>query len=147
MPFKLTRIATLACVAAIASFAQAGDIAVIDPYIRLVPQGVPTTAAFMLIRNTGNADRKLLKIDSPIAKTVELHHHINDNGVMRMRPVKEIELKAGGQVELKPGGYHVMLIDLRKVLEEGERVPMTLSFDNGGSEKFDAIIKNPTAPK
>lgn len=146
MRFKLTRILGLVC-AVIGSSALAGEIVVVDPYVRLVPQGVPTTGAFMLIRNTGSTDRKLLRIDSPIARSVELHNHINDNGVMRMRPVKEIELKAKGQAELKPGSYHVMLIDLTKVLQEGEKVPMTLLFDDGSSEKIDVAVKKPAASK
>lgn len=146
MYFKLTHIVALLC-AAVGTSALAGGIVVVDPYIRMVPQGVPTTGAFMLIKNTGNTDRKLLRVDSPIAKSVELHNHVNDNGVMRMRPVKEIELKAKGQAELKPGSFHVMLIDLTKVLQEGEKVPMTLSFDDGSNEKLDATVKKPTASK
>lgn len=123
----------------------AGDISVADPYVRMVPQGVPTTAAFMTLKNTGAADRKLLRVDSSAAKTVELHNHINDNGVMRMRQVREVEIRARGQAELKPGSYHVMMIDLRQVLQEGDKVPLTLSFDDGSSEKVEAIVRMPTA--
>ncbi len=138
-------IATLIATLAISTSACAGDIAVVDPYVRLVPQGTPTTAAFMTVKNTGNTDRKLLKVDSPVAKSVELHNHINDNGVMKMRPVKEIDVKAKGQAELKPGGYHVMLIDLKQVLKDGDKVPLTLSFDDGSTEKAEAVVRNPMA--
>ena len=144
MYFKITRIVALLCMA-IGTGALAGEIVVVDPYVRMVPQGVPTTAAFMLIKNTGNTDRKLLRVDSSAAKTVELHNHINDNGVMKMRQVRELEIKAKGQTELKPGSYHVMMIDLRQALQEGEKVPLTLSFDDGSSEKVEAVVRNPVS--
>ena len=144
MYFKITRIVALLCTA-VGTGALAGEIVVVDPYIRMVPQGVPTTAAFMLIKNTGNTDRKLLRVDSSAAKTVELHNHINDNGVMKMRQVRELEIKAKGQTELKPGSYHVMMIDLRQALQEGEKVPLTLSFDDGSSEKVEAVVRNPAS--
>jgi copper(I)-binding protein len=144
MYFKITRIVALLCMA-IGTGALAGEIVVVDPYVRMVPQGVPTTGAFMLIKNTGNTDRKLLRVDSGAAKTVELHSHINDNGVMKMRQVRELEIKAKGQTELKPGSYHVMMIDLRQALQEGEKVPLTLSFDDGSSEKVEAVVRNPVS--
>lgn len=144
MYFKITRIVALLCTA-VGTGALAGEIVVVDPYVRMVPQGVPTTAAFMLIKNTGNTDRKLLRVDSSAAKTVELHNHTNDNGVMKMRQVRELEIKAKDQAELKPGSYHVMMIDLRQVLQEGEKVPLTLSFDDGSSEKIEAVVRNPAS--
>lgn len=125
--------------------AAEAELTVSDLYVRMVPPGTPTSGAFMIIRNAGNADRKLIRADSPAAKTVELHTHINDNGMMKMRPVKEIEIKAQGQTELKPGSYHVMLIDLKQTLKEGETVPLTLSFDDGSTKIIEAPIKRPQA--
>jgi copper(I)-binding protein len=139
----IKRIATLLAACILSPAALAGDISIIEPYVRLVPQGVPTTAAFMTLKNTGTADRKLLRVDSSAAKTVELHNHINDNGVMKMRQVREIEIKAKGQAELKPGSYHVMMFDLKQTLRESEKVPLTLSFDDGSSEKVEAVVRNP----
>jgi copper(I)-binding protein len=125
------------------SLATEADITVTNQYVRMVPAGTPISGAFMTIRNNGNVDRKLLRADSPIAKTVELHTHINDNGMMKMRPVKEIDIKAYGQAELKPGSYHVMLIDLKRMLKEGETVPLTLTFDDGSTKNLDAPVKKP----
>ena len=120
------------------------DIAVSDAYVRMAPPGTPTTGAFMTIKNLGSADRKLLKADSPAAKTVELHNHINDNGVMKMRPVKEIDIKSQGQAELKPGSYHVMLIDLKGQLRGGDVVPITLVFEDPKTKKtFTQEVKAP----
>jgi copper(I)-binding protein len=64
---------------------------------------------------------------------------------MKMRQVRELEIKAKDQAELKPGSYHVMMIDLRQVLQEGEKVPLTLSFDDGSSEKIEAVVRNPAS--
>mgnify|MGYP001193145995 FL=1 len=123
--------------------AAPSDLTVVAPYVRLSPPGTANTAAFMTIRNTGNSDRKLLRVESPVARSVELHSHSNDHGVMRMRQVTEIELKPGVHTELKPGSYHVMLIDLRQPLQEGDTVPLTLSFDDGDSSRIDAPVRKP----
>ncbi|MFZ4537561.1 copper chaperone PCu(A)C [Propionivibrio sp.] len=127
------------------SLAAEADLSVNDAYVREVPPGTKTTLAFMTIKNVGTADRKLVKADSPVAKTVELHSHTNDNGVMKMRQVKEIDIKAKGQAELKSGSYHIMLIDLKQALKEGDIVPVTLTFDDGSTKKIDAPVKKPQA--
>lgn len=134
-----------ASLSALNAQAAEADLSVADAYVRLAPPGTPTTGAFMTIKNAGTADRKLLKADSPIARSVELHNHINDNGVMKMRQVAEIDVKAKGQAVLKPGSYHIMLIDLKAPLKEGETVPMTLTFDDGSTKQLDAPIKKPQA--
>lgn len=140
----MTLIATLLG-ATLPSFASEAELTVTDATVRAVPPGTPTSGAFMTISNSSNVDRKLLKADSPVAKTVELHNHINDNGVMRMRQVKEIEVKANDQVALKSGSYHIMLIGLKQTLNEGDSVPITLTFDDGSTKKIDAPVKMPQA--
>ena len=140
----MTLIATLLG-ATLPSFASEAELTVTDATVRAVPPGTPTSGAFMTISNSSNVDRKLLKADSPVAKTVELHNHINDNGVMRMRQVKEIEVKANDQVALKSGSYHIMLIGLKQTLNEGDSVPITLTFDDGSTKKSDAPVKMPQA--
>lgn len=126
-------------------FAAEAELTVSDYYVRMVPPGTPTSGAFMTIRNGGSSDRKLVKADSPAANTVELHTHINDQGMMKMRQVKAIDVKAHGQAELKPGSYHIMLIDLKQTLKEGESVALTLTFDDGSTRKIDAPVKRPQA--
>lgn len=148
MTTNLHRLALLLAGAATFStplLAAEAELTVTAPYVRMVPPGTPTSGAFMTIRNSGSSDRKLLKADSPIAKTVELHTHINDNGMMKMRQVKEINVKAHGQAELKPGSHHIMLIDLKQTLKEGESVALTLTFDDGSTRKIDAPVKRPQA--
>lgn len=93
--------------------ATESNVLIQDPYVRLVPPGVKTTGAFMLIANPGAKDITLVTAESGVAQTVQLHTHINEDGVMKMRQVAGIDVKAKGQTELKPGSFHVMLINLK----------------------------------
>jgi periplasmic copper chaperone A len=121
----------------------ADAIMVHDPYVREVPPGTPNTGAFMMLMNMGDKDVKLVKAASPVAKVAELHTHINDNGIMKMRPVAAIDVKAKGDATLKPGGLHVMLIDLKRPLKEGDKVAITLGFDDGSSKQIEAPVRKP----
>jgi len=125
----------------IPAFAADATLRVDDPYIRLVPPGTTTTGAFMTIHNAGNAERKLVKATSPVSDTVQLHTHINDNGVMKMREIPDIAVPAGGKVELKPGSYHIMLIEMKSELKEGDHVPITLSFDDNTTSQLEATVR------
>jgi hypothetical protein len=102
------------------------------------------SAAYMVIRNTGSAPDKLIAARSDVAKTVEIHTVIEENGMMQMRPVEGgIEIPAGGEVELKPGGYHVMLIGLTRDMNAGETVQITLQFETAGEIPITAEIRQP----
>lgn len=126
----------------------AGDaerVTVADPYVRLMPPGARTTAAFMVLKNGGDQDARLVKAASAAAKTVELHTHLNEGGVMKMRQVPGIDIKAKGETALKPGGFHIMLIDPTAPLKDGEAVALTLGFADGSSKKVDAIVRKPVS--
>lgn len=140
-------LATLLTVLAAPSFAAgaADSITVVDPYVRQAPPGAMATGAFMVIRNGSAKDVKLVKADNPATRLTELHTHINDAGVMKMRPVKDIPIKAKGEAVLKPGGLHVMLIDMKSQLKDGDTIPLTLTFDDGSSKKVDVPVKKPMA--
>lgn len=125
--------------------AAADNVAVQDPYVRLAPPGAPATAAFMVLKNSGDKDVKVVKADNPASKVTEIHNHINDGGIMKMRPVPALEVKARGETVLKPGGLHIMLIDLKGAMKEGNVVPITLGFDDGSSKKVEAKVMKPTA--
>lgn len=120
--------------------AAADKVSVENPYVRLAPPSASTTGAFMVIRNAGDKDVKLVRADNPVSRVTELHTHLNEGGVMKMRPVPAIEIKAGGEAALQPGGLHVMLIDLKAPLKEGDVVPLTLGFDDGSSKKVEARV-------
>ena len=127
-------------------FAGAADnVSVQDPYVRLAPPNAPATGAFMVIKNNGDKDVKVLKADNPVSKVTELHTHLNEGGVMKMRPVAGIDIKAKGEAVLKPGGLHVMLIDLKAPMKEGDVVPITLTFDDGSAKQVDAKVVRPMA--
>jgi hypothetical protein len=120
-------------------------VTVDEPYVRLAPPNAPATGAFMVIKNAGDKDVKVVKADNPASKATELHTHLNENGVMKMRPVAAIDVKSKGEAVLKPGGLHVMLINLNAPMKEGDVVPITLTFDDGSSKKVDAKVVRPMA--
>ena len=126
---------------------SADQVTVHEPYVRLAPPNAPATAAFMVLRNGGTTDVKVVKADNPASKVSELHTHLNEGGVMKMRPVPEILIKAGGEAVLKPGGLHVMLITLKAPMKEGDVVPITLSFEDGSSKQVEArVVRTVAAP-
>ncbi len=139
----MTKITLFALGLGLSAAAWAGSadlISVEQPYVRLAPPNAPATGAFMQLRNAGERDVKLLKASNPVSRVTELHTHINDNGVMKMRPVPGIDIKAKGEAVLQPGGLHVMLIDLKAPLKEGDLVPLTLQFDDGSEKTVQAPV-------
>jgi len=123
----------------------AEQVSVQNPYVRLAPPNAPATGAFMVIKNNGDKDVKVLKADNPVSRVTELHTHLNEGGVMKMRLVPAIEVKAKGEAVLQPGGLHVMMIDLKAPMKEGDVVPITLTFDDGSSKQIEAKVVRPTA--
>ncbi len=124
----------------------ADQVQVEDPYARAVPPGLPNSASFMRINNPDQVAHKLVAAESPAADVVELHTHINDNGVMRMRRVDAIELPAGSTTELKPGGLHVMLIGLRAQLKPGDEIQLSLEFEDGSKTALSLPVKKIQVP-
>ncbi|WP_456446383.1 copper chaperone PCu(A)C [Thiolapillus sp.] len=118
----------------------ADDVDVSKPWAREVPPGLTTSAGFLTLHNKGSKEHRLVAAESPAAGMVELHTHINDNGVMRMRPVDDIPIPSGGMAELKPGGYHLMLMMLKKPLKSGQTMPITLEFEDGSKKEIQAEI-------
>lgn len=135
----------LAAGAVLAATGAADRVSVVDPYVRLAPPGAQATAAFMVLRNEADKETALVKVDNPVSKISELHNHINDGGVMKMRQVKSIEIKAKGEAALKPGGYHVMMIELKAPMKEGDSIPLTLHFADGSTKKVDVPVRKATA--
>jgi hypothetical protein len=125
--------------------AAAAEIMIDDAYVRMTPSVARVGAAFMVIRNPSGVARKLVGAQSPAAKVVELHAHRLYEGAMQMRKIASIEIAAGGQVELKPGAYHLMLIDLSGGATEGRTVPIILFFDDGSSKRVAAPVRRVAA--
>ena len=118
----------------------AGALRIAAPWTRAMRAG-GTGAGFMTIRNTGSAPDRLVAARSPAANVMELHTHIRDGDVMRMRAVPAIELPAGQEVRLAPGGLHLMLIGLAQSLEPGGRVPVTLVFERAGEVTIQLAVE------
>lgn len=125
------------------AFAQSAsdDVAISGVYVRAVPPGQPNSAAFMEIKNGGGVDHALVGGSSPVAEVVELHTHTMDGGMMRMRQIDKIDLPAGQDVSLKPGGLHVMLIGLKQPLVPDENIPVTLRYEDGSEATIEAPVR------
>lgn len=98
-------------------------------------------AAYAKIANPGEGADRLVSASSPVAGTVELHTMAMEGDVMKMRAVPSIDVAPGATVELKPGGLHIMLIDLKAPLKEGTSFPLTLSFEKGGSSTLQVQVR------
>jgi len=110
----------------------AGALRIIQPWTRATARPGATAGGYLTIRNTGTEADRLLGATSPAAPTVELHTMSMTNGVMRMRPVDGIDIPAGGEVALEPGGFHIMLVGTKEALRPGASVPLTLRFARAG---------------
>ncbi len=133
---------TLACALACTSaFAQQARIEVTAPWTRAAGAGA-TGAGYMTLRNAGAAPDRIVAARSPAARTVELHTHIRDGDVMRMRPVPAIDLPPGQEVRLAPSGFHLMLIGLAAPLRQGEKVPVTLVLERGGEVAVELSVES-----
>ena len=114
------------------AFAAHAQVQIERPWTRATAPGAKVAGGYMLIRNSGAAADRLVSASSPGAGKVELHVHINDNGVMKMREVPGYDVPAKGSFELKPGGAHLMFLDIKQPLKEGEKLPVTLKFEKAG---------------
>ncbi len=115
-----------------ASAPALAQVQVDHAWTRATAPGAKVGGGYMTIKNAGAAD-KLVSASSPVAAKVELHIHTNDNGVMKMREVPGgYDIPAKGALELKPGGAHLMFMDLKAPLKEGDKVPVKLKFEKAG---------------
>jgi hypothetical protein len=125
-----------------ANEAAASIIAVTEPWSRETAEGQNAGGAFMTIANTGTAADRLTGGSTPVAGRVEIHTMSMDGGVMRMRQLDEgLEVPVGGEVTLKPGSFHVMLMDLKQPLKAGDTVPLTLTFKGAGTVETELVVK------
>lgn len=130
--------------------AQAGDYALGDiriehPWARATAPGAANGAAYFRMSKSDAGADKLLSAAGGVAERVELHTHMMDNGVMKMRPVQAIEVEQGSATVLAPGGLHVMLIGLKKPLVAGEKFPLTLNFEKAGKVEVQVDVEAPDA--
>ena len=122
----LARYGLAALLAVGAASAVHAQVRVDSAWVRATVPNQSATGAFM--RLTAQKDVVLMGASSPVAGIVEVHEMSMDQGIMRMRAAGRVPLKAGQTIELKPGGLHIMMMDLKKQIKAGESVPLTLSF-------------------
>ncbi|MCC2111454.1 MAG: copper chaperone PCu(A)C [Hyphomicrobiales bacterium] len=124
----------LVSVPSMAEMITHGSLELHDAWTRAMPPGARAGGGFMVIKNTGSEADRLVGGTSPNAGRIEIHEMAVINDIMKMRPVEGgLVIAAGASVELKPGGYHVMFLDVPKSFVEGETVTVTLDFAKAGS--------------
>ncbi len=143
MRVKLFPALVAAAVLTATSVAQAaeyklGGLTIDQPWAR--PSVAANGAAYMMISTSGDTPDQLVGASSPVAATAELHTHVVEGDIMRMRPVKAIDVNVGEPAVLKPGGLHIMLIGLKAPLKPGEHFPMTLTFAKAGSVEVNVDV-------
>ena len=124
---------------------KAGPIRIDHPYARATVPGQPNGGGFLKLSNEGPTADRLVAATSARAGSIELHTMRMEGDVMRMRQVDAIELPAGGSVELKPGGMHLMFIGLKAPLRNGDTFPMTLRFEKAGEVVVTVNVEVPQA--
>lgn len=129
---------------AYADAAKPSPIKVEAPWARPTPSRAKNGAAFMTLINTAETADSLVSATSDVSDRTEVHAHVMDGGVMRMRKVDGVEVVPGSPTVLKPGGLHVMFLGLKKPLKIGETVAVTLTFEKAG--KVDVRIPVANAP-
>jgi len=134
--------AFLITVGALAALSQAAEanIGLSNAWVRPTLGAGRTTAAYVTITNTGTAANRLIAVDSPGAGSVEVHTAGMEDGIMRMRRLEGLDIRAGERITMAPGGYHIMIIDLEQPVAMGATVPLTLTFEGAGSFTIDAKV-------
>jgi copper(I)-binding protein len=122
-----------------------GEIRIIEPWARATAGTATAGAAYMTLNNAGATADRLTEASSPVAARTEIHTHIIEGDIMRMRAVEGVDLPPGETVEFQPGGLHVMLIGLTAALQEGESFPLTLTFAAAGATTVEVKVLQPGA--
>ena len=116
-------------------------VTITNPWVRGTVAEQKVTGAFMTL--TAPGESRLVEVRSPVAGTVEIHEMKMDGNVMRMRPIQALVLPPGKPVELRPGGYHVMLMGLKQVLKPGDSVPLTLVVEGPDKQRRNIEVSAP----
>jgi periplasmic copper chaperone A len=126
-------LATVCAGSATAQQVKSGDLVLDNAWSRATPGGAKVGGGYLTVDNKGSTADKLLGGSSPAAGKVEVHEMAMNNGVMTMRPLKDgLPIPAGKSVALAPGGYHLMLVELKTPLKKGDKIPVTLKFEKAG---------------
>jgi copper(I)-binding protein len=126
---------------------KAGDLVISQAWSRATPSGAKTGGGFLTIENKGTAPDKLIGASADFAGKIEVHEMTTSNGVMRMRPVEGgLTIDPGKTVKLAPAGLHLMMMDLKKPLKQGDKLPVTLQFEKAGKVTVTLDVQAVGAP-
>jgi len=129
-------------ISAVAHEYRLGDILIEHPYAFATPVGAPAGAGYLVLKNTGEVDDRLISASVPFVKRVELHEMILDDDIMRMREKEGgIPIPAGETVTLERGGLHIMFMGLTDQLTEGERHTLSLTFEKAGTIEVELVVE------
>ncbi len=117
-----------------------------NPWSRATAPGAKLAAGYMVIRNRSASPDRLIGASSPLAARMETHVTVKDGEILRMREVKGYDVPAKGSYELKPGGAHLMFVDIRRPFKDGDKIPVTLRLQNAGEVKAEFQVSRSTAP-
>lgn len=127
---------------ALAEEVKAGDLVITQAWSRATPGGAKIGGGYLTIENKGSTPDRLIGGSSDVADKVQVHEMAMNNGVMTMRPLdKGLAIEPGKTVKLAPGGYHLMLLDLKSPLKQGDKVPVTLQFEKAGEVKLSLDVQ------
>ena len=134
---------TIFLLAAAPAMAQ---IKIENAWSRATPPGAKIAVGYMIIRNDSSAPDRLVAASSPAAERVETHVTVKEGDIFRMREVKGYPIPAHGSFELKPGGAHLMFVDIKRPFKEGDKIPATLRFEKAGEVKVEFLVGRLGAP-
>jgi copper(I)-binding protein len=138
---KLYFVLTILVTMLLACSKQAPEISITANWVRATAEGQEVGAAYMTITST--SDTRLVKVESSASDSVEIHSMSMENGVMKMRMLEQLDLKANTPNKLAPGGFHLMLFDLKKPLKAGETVSFALHFKNQAGKERLVTVSSP----
>ncbi len=118
---------------------KTGNLLIDHPTVRLTIPGRPG-AGFMMVHNMGDTPDRIISASSPAAKRIEIHTHTMTDGIMRMRPVKGVDIPAKSQVPFQSGGFHLMVFGLKADVKAGSEIPITVVFEKAGALKISANV-------
>lgn len=124
-----------------------GDLEIVHPWARATAAMARNGAAYLTLAIHGAELDHLLGVATPVARKARLHSHLVEDGIVRMRPLKAIEISPGEPVVLEPGGFHIMLMGLKAPLEAGTAFPLTLSFEKAGTIEVEVLVEKAGATK
>jgi copper(I)-binding protein len=126
---------------------KVGDLVITQAWTRATPNGAKIGGGFLTIENKGSVTDRLISGSGDVSARVEVHEMASNNGVMTMRPLdKGLVIEPGKTVKLAPGGYHLMMFDLKAPLKQGDQVPITLEFEKAGKVKVSFDVQGVGAP-